>query len=152
MILRTLKPAVRSRLAPRIKSSTDEKSGCFVYVQIALSNLVQTVGGLCSNSIRATCKREIKYMKAKYMLVPAAVLACLLASCAEKSTVTSFSDPTVLSGTWAANSTTLNSRGSNETEKILMLEFTEQGTITGTAKLVPPGRGRWRPPGHGSKR
>ena len=72
-------------------------------------------------------------MNSKYMLIPAGILACLLASCADKPTVTSFADPTVLSGTWASNSITLNSRGLNETKKILMLEFTAEGTVTGTA-------------------
>ena len=72
-------------------------------------------------------------MKSQYRFIPAALLACLIVSCAEKSIVTNFSDPTVLSGTWTSSSITLNSRGPNETQKILILEFTENGTITGTA-------------------
>jgi hypothetical protein len=76
----------------------------------------------------------MNYMKFKYMLIPAAVFICLLSSCSEKSLVANFSDPTVLSGTWASNSITLNSRGPNDTKKILRLEFTQDGTITGTAK------------------
>jgi hypothetical protein len=72
-------------------------------------------------------------MKSKYSSIPAVILACLIVSLAEKSIAASFSDPTVLSGTWTSSSITLNSRGSNETKKILTLEFTEEGTITGTA-------------------
>lgn len=72
-------------------------------------------------------------MKSKYRFIPALLLACLIVSCAEKAIVTKFTDPTVLSGTWSSSSITLNSRGTNETKKTLILEFTEDGTITGTA-------------------
>jgi hypothetical protein len=73
-------------------------------------------------------------MKHTIALFTAVAFVVLLASCAGKSMGTHFSDPSVLSGTWNSNSTTLNSRGHNTTQKTLVLKFNEDGSITGTAQ------------------
>ena len=72
-------------------------------------------------------------MKNKYMLLPVGIIVCLLASCATKPLGINFSNPSVFSGTWTSNSITLNSRAQNTTKKRLVLEVTDEGTVTGTA-------------------
>ncbi|MEJ6541053.1 MAG: hypothetical protein QNL94_11750, partial [Halioglobus sp.] len=72
-------------------------------------------------------------MNNKYLLLPVGIIVCLLAACATKPQGIHFPNPSVLSGTWTSNSITLNSRGKNTNKKRLVLEFTDEGTVTGTA-------------------
>jgi len=75
----------------------------------------------------------MSHMNNKYMLLPLGIIVCLLGACVTKPPGIHFSNPSVLSGTWTSNSITLNSRGKNTTNKRLVLEFTDEGTVTGTA-------------------
>ena len=72
-------------------------------------------------------------MNKKYLLLSVGIIVCLLAACATKPLGILFSNPSVLSGTWTSNSITLNSRGQNTSKKRLVLEVTDEGTVTGTA-------------------
>lgn len=72
-------------------------------------------------------------MKNKKLLLGVGIIVCLLVSCATKQPGVNFSNPSVFSGKWTANSITLNSRGQQTTQKALVLEVTDEGTVTGTA-------------------